>query len=123
MLDQQPTEIAWPAPGRWSLQRASVTGLRSRCLRLRTWASSRLRIPATESFVTHHEEFADPIAVPGANMRSLFTDTEEVDDATVEQVDDDAWFCPTCRRTRRAATGLCPDDGTALVELPPPIEP
>jgi len=73
--------------------------------------------------LTHHEEFADPIVVPGPNMRSLFTETEEVDDAIVEQVDDDAWFCPTCRRPRRAATGSCPDDGTALVELPPPVEP
>ncbi|HSK22318.1 MAG TPA: hypothetical protein VK906_04040 [Egicoccus sp.] len=68
----------------------------------------------------HHEEFADPVVVPGPNLRSLFTDTEEVDDAVVEQVDDGSRFCPSCHRVYPATTRSCVDDGARLIELPPP---
>lgn len=70
----------------------------------------------------HHEEFADPVVVPGPNLRSLFTDTEEVDDAVVEQVDEDSQFCPACHRVYPAPMRSCVDDGTTLIELPPPTE-
>jgi hypothetical protein len=69
-----------------------------------------------------HEEFADPVIVPGPNLRSLFTDTEQVDEAVATCADDDARFCPACRRVFPAATLVCPDDGNALVELPPPVQ-
>jgi uncharacterized protein YbaR (Trm112 family) len=69
-----------------------------------------------------HEEFADPVIVPGPNLRSLFTDTEQVDEPVAASVDDDALFCPACRRAFPAATLACPDDGDTLVELPPPVQ-
>ena len=70
----------------------------------------------------HHEEFADPVVVPGPNLRSLFTDTEEVDDAVVEQVDEGSQFCPACHRVYPASMGSCVEDSTTLIELPPPAE-
>ena len=72
--------------------------------------------------MTHGEEFADPLVVPGPNLRSLFTDTEEVHDGVAEEVDDDSRFCPSCRRVYPATRRSCADDGTPLVELPPPVE-
>lgn len=68
----------------------------------------------------NHEEFADPVVVPGPNLRSRFVDTEAVDGSRSEQVDDaDARFCPACHGVYAATALVCPDDGTALVELPP----
>jgi len=72
--------------------------------------------------VPHHEEFADPVVVPGPNLRSLFTDTEEVDDVVIEQVDDGSQFCPACHRVYPATWWSCLDDGTTLIELPTPTE-
>jgi hypothetical protein len=72
--------------------------------------------------VTAHEEFADPVIVPGPNVRSRFTDTEEVAETVAAQVDDDVRFCPACRRVFPASAWVCGDDGTALIELPPPVE-
>ncbi|GGI03817.1 hypothetical protein [Egicoccus halophilus] len=76
----------------------------------------------------HTEEFADTVVVPGPNLRSRFVETEEVDDAEVEQVDgaeddqlaDDAGFCPACHRVVASTERVCPDDDTTLVTLPPP---
>jgi hypothetical protein len=73
----------------------------------------------TEPCVAHCEEFADPVVVPGPNLRSLFTNTEEVDDAVVEQVDDGSQFCPSCHRVFLATMWSCVDDGAARIELPP----
>lgn len=72
--------------------------------------------------MTHHEEFADPVVIPGPNPRSLFTDTEEVDDAVVEQIEDDSQFCPSCRRVYPGTATVCPDDATSLIQLPSPLE-
>ena len=66
----------------------------------------------------HGEEFADPVLVPGPNLRSLHTDTEQVDEATTELVDDDARFCMTCHRVFPSTALTCGDDGTALIDLP-----
>jgi hypothetical protein len=76
----------------------------------------------TERSVTDHEEFADPVVIPGPNLRSLFTDTEEVDDAVAEQVEDDSQFCPSCRRVYPVTTTVCPDDATSLIQLPRPAD-
>lgn len=38
----------------------------------------------------YHEEFADPVIVPGPNLRGRFSDTEAVDDAVTAQSDEDA---------------------------------
>jgi hypothetical protein len=71
--------------------------------------------------VSHHEEFADPVVVPGPNLRSRFTDTEEVDDAVTEQFDaDTSRFCPSCHRVLPSTELACSADGTQLVVLPPP---
>jgi hypothetical protein len=71
--------------------------------------------------LTHHEEFADPAVVPGPNLRSRFTDTEQVDDAVTEQLDEDGLrFCPSCHRVLPDAELVCPADGTASMVLPPP---
>jgi hypothetical protein len=71
--------------------------------------------------VPHHEEFADPVVVPGPNLRSRFTDTEEVDDAVTEGYDEDASrFCPACHRVLPSTEPVCSADGTELVVLPPP---
>jgi hypothetical protein len=75
-----------------------------------------------EPSVPHQEEFADPVVVPGPNLRSRFTDTEEVHHAAVEQVDDGSQFCPTCHRVYPTTILSCVDDGTTLIELPPPAE-
>jgi hypothetical protein len=79
-------------------------------------------ISPTETVVPHHKGFADPVVVPGPNLRSLFTDTEGVDDAVTEQVDDPSRFCPSCHRVYPAIRRSCVDDGTALIELPPPAD-
>lgn len=71
----------------------------------------------------HGEEFADPVLVPGPNLRSLHTDTEQVDGATTEMVDDDARFCTTCHRVFGSAALSCDHDGTALVDLPAADDP
>ena len=69
----------------------------------------------------HHEEFADPVVVPGPNLRSRFTDTEEVEDAVTEEFDEDASrFCPSCHRVLPSTEVVCTADGTELVVLPPP---
>jgi hypothetical protein len=60
------------------------------------------------------------VVVPGPNLRSLFTDTEEVDHAVVELIDDGSQFCPSCHRVYPPPVRSCDDDGTTLVELPPP---
>lgn len=70
----------------------------------------------------HSEDFADPVLVPGPNPRSLHTDTEEVDRATTEMVDGAAMFCSTCHGVFPVTTLACPDDGTAVTELPPVAE-
>ncbi len=68
----------------------------------------------------HHEEFADPVVVPGPNLRSRFTDTEDLREPAVELVDDEqARFCSRCHRVFPATTSRCPDDDTTLVLLPP----
>jgi hypothetical protein len=65
--------------------------------------------------------FADTVVVPGLNLRSHFTDTEEVDDAVTEQSDGDASrFCPSCHRVYPSIELVCSADGTELVLLPPP---
>ena len=69
--------------------------------------------------MSHQEEFADPVVVPGPNVRSRFTDTEEVDDDATELVVDAARLCPTCHGVFSDVTLVCPDDGTALRDLPP----
>jgi hypothetical protein len=74
--------------------------------------------------VPHHEEFADPVVVPGPNLRSRFTDTEEVDDAVTARSEEDASrFCPSCHRVLSSTELVCTADGTALVVLPPPAGP
>jgi hypothetical protein len=71
--------------------------------------------------VPHHEEFADTVVVPGPNLRSRFTDTEEVDDAVTGQSDEDASrFCPSCHRVSPSTELVCSADGAELVVLPPP---
>jgi hypothetical protein len=71
--------------------------------------------------VPHHEEFADTVVVPGPNLRSRFTDTEEVGDAVAAQTDEDASrFCPSCHRVLASTELVCSDDGAELVVLPPP---
>jgi hypothetical protein len=71
--------------------------------------------------VPHRDEFADPVVVPGPNLRSRFTDTEEVEDAVTEQFDENASrFCPSCHRVRPSTELVCTADGTELVVLPPP---
>lgn len=71
----------------------------------------------------HHEEFADPVVVPGPNVRSRFIDTEEVDDAVPEQFNEDASrFCPVCHRVLPSTELICSADGTALIDLPPPTD-
>jgi hypothetical protein len=70
--------------------------------------------------VPHQEEFADPVVVPGPNLRSRFTDTEEVAGGVTEEPDEDASrFCPACHRVLPSAELVCPADGTELVVLPP----
>lgn len=70
--------------------------------------------------MSDHEVFSDPVVIPGPNPRSLFVDTETVDDAVAAPVDDDdARFCPTCHRTYGPSTPACTADGTALIDLPP----
>ena len=65
------------------------------------------------------EVFADPVVIPGPNVRSLFTDTEAVDEETHVLVDDgEDRFCPTCHRVCAATTLVCPVDRTPVVDLP-----
>ncbi|MFA9445793.1 hypothetical protein [Egicoccus sp. AB-alg6-2] len=69
---------------------------------------------------SHHEEFADPVVIPGPNLRSLFTDTEDaIGDAVVMVESDDARSCPVCHRAYGSTTLVCHDDGAALIEQPP----
>ncbi|MEX1163603.1 MAG: hypothetical protein WEB03_08490 [Nitriliruptor sp.] len=69
----------------------------------------------------HHEEFADPVVVPGPNIRSRSVDTEAVEEDTAALVEDrEARFCPTCHRVLPSTALVCPDDGAALTDLPPP---
>jgi hypothetical protein len=73
--------------------------------------------------LTSHEEFADPVVVPGPNLRSRFTDTEQVDDAVTEQLEEDGLrFCPSCHRVLPSTELVCTADGTELVVLPPPAD-
>jgi hypothetical protein len=75
---------------------------------------------STESFMTYDGTFDDLVAVPSPNPHSLFTDTEEVDDALTEQIDDDASrFCPSCHRVVPGDDLVCPNDDTSLVGFPP----
>jgi hypothetical protein len=58
---------------------------------------------------------------PGPNLRSRFTDTEQVEDAVTEQFDGNASrFCPSCHRVLPSTELVCTADGTELVVLPPP---
>lgn len=72
----------------------------------------------------HDESFDDLIGIPGPNVRSQFTDTEQVEETTTDQPDDDhSRFCPNCHRVLPQTELVCQDDETALTELPPPSEP
>lgn len=67
--------------------------------------------------MSSHEMFGDPVVVPGPNLRSLFTDTETVDDDTSELVADaDIHPCPTCGRGVPVTALTCPRDGTAVLD-------
>ncbi len=62
-----------------------------------------------------NESFADPVVVPGPNIRSLFVDTEVVEAVDTVQVDLDVASCPVCERELPASVLICPDDGTLLL--------
>jgi len=66
------------------------------------------------------ESFDDLVGIPSPNVRSLFTDTEHVHELTTAQPNDGpSPFCPSCHRVLPETELACPDDGTALVALPP----
>jgi hypothetical protein len=63
------------------------------------WRSEPMRSP---------EQFADPVIVPGPNLRSRHTDTEVVDDAAELPVGSTLTACPGCGVAIDAPALTCP---------------
>ena len=66
------------------------------------------------------EEFADPVLVPGPNVRSRYVDTEEVGpDSGIALEESELQHCPACGRRFAGATLVCPDDGVLVSDSDP----
>ncbi len=59
------------------------------------------------------EEFADPVVIPGPNLRSLHVDTESVDDVADEALEAGTSACPSCGTPVFELALTCPVCGVA----------
>jgi len=59
------------------------------------------------------EEFADPVVIPGPNLRSLHVDTESVDDDADEALEAGTVSCSACGSAVFELALTCPVCGVA----------